>query len=65
MGSMGNNTDSHTLPIWAVKIKARRLFLGETQTEFGKRFGVGKVAVSQWELGKAEPGADVLVWVLK
>ena len=52
------------LPIWAVKIKARRLFLDETQTEFGGRWGVGKMAVSQWESGRSEPPADVLVWVL-
>jgi transcriptional regulator with XRE-family HTH domain len=60
---MEMNTQA-TLPIWAVKIKARRIFLGESQEKFGARFNVSKMAVSKWETGKSEPGADVLVWVL-
>jgi DNA-binding transcriptional regulator YiaG len=57
-------TTQDKLPVWAVRIKARRDKLQETQAQFGARWGVGKMAVSKWESGKSEPPADVLVWVL-
>lgn len=62
---MGNNTQANKLPIWAVKIKALRKRLGETQDEFGKRFKVSQVAVAYWESGQYEPPAMVLIWVMQ
>lgn len=48
---------------WAVLIRARRLELGETQTQFGKRFHVSQVAVSQWERDKAQAPNEVTWWI--
>jgi DNA-binding transcriptional regulator YiaG len=45
-------------------IKNKRAELGETGTEFGKRFGVTHSSVSDWENGKAEAGYEVLNFVL-
>ena len=36
------------------QIKEKRKELGETQAQFGKRFGKSHAAVSEWESGKAE-----------
>jgi DNA-binding transcriptional regulator YiaG len=62
---MGNNTGTKPLPKWAVKIKALRKKMGESQEVFGARFGVTKGAVSQWEAGIAQPDADVVMWVIE
>ncbi len=35
-------------------LKQKRRALGETQAAFGKRFGVGPMAVSRWETGKVK-----------
>lgn len=35
-------------------IRKARVFLGETQEQFGARFNVGKAAVSNWEEGRRE-----------
>lgn len=61
---MGNNTQAK-LPEYAATIKALRLHLGESQESFGRRFGVTKQAVNNWEKGRTEPTAAVLIWVLK
>lgn len=45
-------------------IKSKRLKLGESGTDFGKRFGVTHAAVSDWENGKSEAGYDVINFVL-
>ena len=45
-------------------IKRKRSNLGENQAEFGKRFGVSTVAVSNWETGKAEAPYKVLEFAL-
>lgn len=37
------------------KIKERRLEKGLTQTEYGKKFGVGKSNISKWEKGINKP----------
>lgn len=59
---MGNNTDTNG---WARVLKDKRLELGETQTVFGARFGVGAVAVSLWESGKRDVPSDVAWWLTK
>jgi transcriptional regulator with XRE-family HTH domain len=46
------------------RIKHHRKTLKENQTEYGKRFGVSHVAVSDWELGKSEAPYRVLEAVL-
>lgn len=45
-------------------IKAKRKQLGETQAQFGKRFGVSHAAVSDWEAGKSEAPYKVLEYFL-
>jgi transcriptional regulator with XRE-family HTH domain len=53
------------LPEWAVKIKKVRLLLGESQRQFGKRFGVSQVAVAYWEMGENDPKPSVLLYVYR
>jgi DNA-binding transcriptional regulator YiaG len=48
---------------WAAKIREKRQELGETQAQFGARFGVTQVSVSKWEAELAEPPAAV-TWFL-
>ena len=43
-------------------IKGKRIWLKESQTEFGKRFGVSHAAVSDWESGKTEV-EDSFDWI--
>lgn len=62
---MGNNTQAKPLPEWAMLVRALRKQLGETQEQFGKRFGVTQVSVSLWESGDNEPPAKVLVVALR
>lgn len=45
-------------------IKLCREFLGETQAEFGARFGVKQNTVTTWEDGKYNAPYDVLSFVL-
>ncbi|HFA48062.1 MAG TPA: XRE family transcriptional regulator [Bacteroidetes bacterium] len=42
-------------------IRLIRKFLGDTQTEFGARFGVSRTAVSKWEKGENEPTIGYVV----
>jgi len=58
---MGNNKLS--APKWAELIKQKRTELGETQTEFGSRFGVTMVAVSLWESGKRDVPSRATWWL--
>lgn len=64
---MGNNTDGTPKPKsgWGTSLKIKRKQLRETQTEFGKRFGVGAVAVSLWEQGKRDLPGEVTWWLTK
>lgn len=48
---------------WAKLLKQKRRQLGETQAEFGKRFGVSFVAVSYWEAGKRDIPGEVTWWL--
>lgn len=50
-------------PNWAPLIRHYRLKMGETQTEFGKRFGVSPVAISLWESARRDPPGVVTWWV--
>ena len=43
------------------RIKELRLSLGINQVEFGKKIGVSKQCVSNWENGNIQPSIDVLV----
>lgn len=45
------------------RIKLVRTKLKETQSEFGKRFGVGGVAVSLWESGDRKAPHKVLYFL--
>ena len=45
------------------RIKELRLSLGINQVEFGKRIGVSKQCVSNWENGNIQPSIDMLVRV--
>lgn len=45
-------------------IKKVRQYFNETQTVFGKRFGVSHASVSEWESGKSEASYKVLNFVL-
>ena len=45
-------------------IKSARLKLGETQAEFGKRFGVSHASVSQWETGVSQASYKVISFVV-
>ncbi|MEW1685841.1 MULTISPECIES: helix-turn-helix domain-containing protein [Bacillati] len=42
------------------KIKNQRLNKGLTQTEYGKKFGVGKSNISKWEKGINKPNTKRL-----
>jgi transcriptional regulator with XRE-family HTH domain len=56
--------NSETQPTVAKLIKDLRLSLGETQTEFGERFGVSQVAVTYWEDGSNDPPSAVMLLLL-
>ena len=43
------------------RIKELRLGLGINQVEFGKRIGVSKQCVSNWENGNIQPSIDMLI----
>lgn len=45
------------------RIKELRLSLGINQVEFGKRIGVSKQCVSNWENGNIQPSVDMLVHI--
>lgn len=45
-------------PKWSQLLQRLRDQLGESQTEFGARFGVTKSAVSQWENGQTSPTSE-------
>lgn len=45
---------------FALEILQKRTELKESQTEFGKRFNVSHVAVSDWETGKSEAPYKVI-----
>lgn len=45
-------------------IKAKRLSLSESQSKFGKRFGVTHAAVSDWEADKSEAPYRVISFIL-
>ncbi len=42
------------------RIKHVRISLGETQAQFGSRFGVSGIAISHWELGRSKPNMQRL-----
>ena len=46
------------------RIKAKRLALKESQSTFGKRFGVRKNTISRWENGSREAPYKVLDFIL-
>lgn len=52
-------------PKWGEIIKQKRTELGETQAEFGARFGVTYVAVSLWEAGKRDVPGEVTWWLVQ
>lgn len=43
------------LRVWGKQMRARRALLGLSQAGLAARIGVSQGAVSQWELGLAEP----------
>lgn len=45
-------------------ITLKRQKLGESKTEFGKRFGVGYMGVWQWEKGRREAPYSVIYFCL-
>ncbi|MCF8245512.1 MAG: helix-turn-helix domain-containing protein [Saprospiraceae bacterium] len=42
-------------------IELLRKWLGDSQLEFGKRFGLGRSVVGKWESGISEPSVSVLL----
>jgi transcriptional regulator with XRE-family HTH domain len=50
---------------WPALIKAARLRLGETQTQFAKGFGVAPNTVSRWETGAYEVSLEAINWLLE
>jgi transcriptional regulator with XRE-family HTH domain len=62
---MQNEGIKDSTPQWAELIKQKRKQLGESQTEFGKRFNVSHAAVSQWESGTNDVPGEVTWWVIK
>lgn len=53
------------LPEWAKNLRIYRQQWGLSQEEFGRRFGVTRMAVSYWESAQAEPPVRVLAWLLE
>jgi DNA-binding XRE family transcriptional regulator len=49
---------------WWEKMKRLREAAGQSQEEFGARWGASRMAVSYWERGIYEPSAEVLIWVI-
>ena len=47
------------------RIKELRNSLGINQVEFGKRIGVTKQCISNWESGYIQPSIDMLVRIAK
>lgn len=48
------------IPEWSQLIRALREQLGESQEQFGIRFGVTKMTISYWERGEFEPSHDAI-----
>jgi transcriptional regulator with XRE-family HTH domain len=48
----------------AVRIRALREGLGDTQQEFAERLGVTKQAVSSWENGETAPNLENLLRIV-
>lgn len=40
---------------WAARVVQLRQALGETQEDFGRRIGVERHTIQQWEAGRATP----------
>lgn len=49
--------------ITAADIRAARARVGETQAQFGRRFGVSRWAISAWERHKLPPEGPALVLI--
>lgn len=47
------------------RIKELRNSLGVNQVEFGKRLGVSKQCISNWENGNIQPSIDMLIRISK
>ena len=47
------------------RIKELRNSLGVNQVEFGKRLGVSKQCISNWENGNIQPSIDMLIKISK
>lgn len=47
------------------KIKRKRIYLRETQRDFGKRFGMSAMGVSYVERGKRRPNLKLLDYMMK
>lgn len=58
------STQETEIPSWAIKLKAIRIKLNESQEQFGTRWDVSKMTVSYWEAGTYEPPAKVLIWLM-
>lgn len=46
--------------VFSERIKQLRLSLGINQVEFGRRLGVSKQCISNWENGNIQPSIDML-----
>ncbi|MBR1663575.1 MAG: helix-turn-helix transcriptional regulator [Ruminococcus sp.] len=46
--------------MFSERIKQLRLSLGINQVEFGRRLGVSKQCISNWENGNIQPSIDML-----
>lgn len=44
-------------------LRKARERVGESQTEFAKRFGVAQPVLSRWETGQARPAAAVRILI--
>lgn len=49
------------LEMFSERIKQLRLSLGINQVEFGRRLGVSKQCISNWENGNIQPSIDMLI----
>ncbi|MBR1749489.1 MAG: helix-turn-helix transcriptional regulator [Ruminococcus sp.] len=47
--------------MFSERIKQLRLSLGINQVEFGRRLGVSKQCISNWENGNIQPSIDMLI----
>ena len=63
MKNLTSSKQTMNQPDYKVLMTKARIALGETQEEFGKRFGLSAMAISHYELGTRQPHKDIVYFL--